>query len=172
MKTLFILLLSCASVFGQFNFTDLALTPDGCTTYSIGNVTGMNAYETVDNSNGSYTETGGYYRYVAYAYRTVGGVKIYSAAGFTQSFYDNDNTESFYITLSWSAVANADGYRIQVMDDEGYGVSNGVPLSYFDVEGALSVTIGDFDPLGFVSSPVNSYYSYDTVILTPKTICQ
>ena len=187
MKTIFALMLVAASASAQFNFTDLALTPNEvagappCTTYVVGNVPAFSAFEDTGAGASDYYESSYYYRWAIYAYRTVGGTKIYSTGGFEASFTDDDGGNSFFIQLNWTAVSLAEGYRIVVMDDPWQGLTENSNY-YVDITGGgtTSATIGKNNPSGGfdwvnAGSPtyaLNSQHGGAVVVVTPKSVCQ
>lgn len=176
MKTLLILLLSCASVFGQFNFTDLAFIgpvaasgPPPCTTYTVPSVTSLTVGLTYD-PNGSYDDFGSSdtHTYTIYAKRLVGAVTIYSTTGATGTVNETGAGPVYYITLSWPAVADATGYVV-IVDVDNFAV---LP-AYFEINStATSTTIGNGIGTGWVDAPVNNSYTSGTPTLTPTSTCQ
>lgn len=174
MKTFILLLLSGVSVFGQFNFTDLAFAKQevssGCTTYTVPQVSSLTV-TIVPASNGGYEDflVPYTYTYTIYAKIVVGGVTIYSSVGTSNSDTDDGSDPLFYyITLNWTAVSGAAGYVIVVNND-----SYGTQPQYFVTDAATTlVTIGNASSATFVDSPVNAFYTSGTPTLTPTSTCQ
>lgn len=171
MKTFVILLLSVSSVFGQFNFTDLAFTKQesgsGCTTYTIGNVPATTV-SLVPSASGGYQEffASAVYTFTVYAKRLVGSTTMYSSTGTSGSATETDTGITFYISLSWTSVTDATGYRVVVNSD-----SFGSLPAYFDTTSAFAF-IGYNGDAATVVNGIGGYTS-GTAVLTPSSpICQ
>lgn len=76
---------------------------------------------------------GGYtHNYRVYSYKTVGASRIYSATYLTLNtdFVDDNSNTAYDLTVSWTAAAGADGYRILKSDDyNGYTFDVGYDIT-------------------------------------------
>ncbi len=102
--------------------------------------------------------------YRVYAYKTVGSGRVYSASYATLSpvLNDNNSNNDYYISLSWSPVSGADGYRILQETygsayDQGYDTTS---TSVVDGDGSFY-----FDNSGpsIVVTPTSSYSNSNTL---------
>lgn len=120
---------------------------------------------TFNYSSGAYYNEGLSFEFKVYAYRVFGVTRVYSVNPYTITGTDNSNSDGYYnITLDWSDVVGADGYRIVVVNDSYAGAYND---QYFDVEGSFA-TIGLANP-GYVEE-VSAYYAYSaSPTVTPNT---
>jgi hypothetical protein len=178
MKSFFTLLMVVVmSAYAQFNFTDIAFMappaaggPPPCTSYAIDDVTSFTAAEVIDNVDGFYPQNSSLFTFTIYAYENtgVGANRVYSTNGLASSFTDSGGTDNFYVQLTWTDVAGADGYRVVAYDPEA-----SYQDAYFDVpQGYGAVKIGFSQPATFVDTPVNGYYTFATPVVTPSYRCE
>jgi hypothetical protein len=119
-----------------------------------------NAFETQDaptNAAGTiyydlaydYPNDGYEHNIRVYAYKTVGGTRIYSSTYTDLSpslFDDNGGTTYYYIEWSWTAASEAEGYRVLKYDDyNGYNYDyyyDTTSTSFNDGDGSMSWSLG------------------------------
>ena len=172
MKILLILALSCSSVFGQFNFMDLAFTgpvaasAPACTNFTIADPTSFTLTQVKDAMNGQYTFGGTLFSFTIYGIRTSGADTVYSTNGINSNFTDNNDLVPFYMTLAWTAIPNATGYLIEVISDDDFGL----PAYFIMAAGTTSATIGDINTT-YVDE-IALYYTSGSPTLTPKYVCR
>lgn len=86
-------------------------------TYTIGDVTSGYSLTFTYNA-GAYYSSGQTFEFDILAYKTVGGVRIYSVSSLPLQDTDANNALQFYMTLAWDAVSGAEGYRVIVTDPQ------------------------------------------------------
>lgn len=112
----------------------------------------------------NYYNSGNSYIFRVYSYKMVGAVKIYSSSYYTISGTDNGLNTGFYsIDLSWTAVSGADGYKIDVRQDDTYGVDPG--KNYFEVTGTTATIDG-----GYIVETDSNYVFESPLVLTPTSV--
>jgi hypothetical protein len=131
---------------GTFQLPRGPFDVQGSTTLIDGPATGS---ATQDNGAYHYHNDGYSYQYLVYAYKTVDGIKLYSATPQLIDFSDDGFGTDFYrILISWSSVPGAEGYLVLLNENDydGTGVfsdgiwrykDNGLSTSITD-NGALS----------------------------------
>lgn len=136
------------------------------TTYTIPNVTSSdtNIYPTY--SVGYATANGFAWTYDVYAYKTVGGVQIFSATPLQFTFTDDGSTNNMSFTFSWNAVTGAEGYRVIVTEDNQYGSYGD---NYTDITTTSAIYYQD-DTDGYESNSGTYYTGGSTVTPTSTTL--
>lgn len=114
--------------------------------------------------SGAYIDNGDYFEYHVYSYKNTENGPIYSASPFVISGTDTGTfSQNYSLILNWDAVANADGYRIFVVNDNQYGAYADFGFDTTHVSADIGVSaVGVDDVSG------NSYDPGKTVV-TPSS---
>lgn len=107
---------------------------------TIGTPTSGDAVFDID-ATGSYTLNGDTFGLRIWAYKTVGSQRVYSPTYFQIQEASDNYGSAGTITFSWSSVADADGYRIKMYDQQ----QNGYNYDYYQDWHTDSIIFGDSD---------------------------
>ena len=69
------------------------------------------------STSSNYPANGNTHAIRIYAFKTVAAVRVYSAGYLELSFTDDDSALTYLLNWSWSAVGDAEGYRVLKRDD-------------------------------------------------------
>jgi len=159
---------------GQLNITapaSSALAPPtnpAATIYYLTAPASPSATATYSQPSG-YENSGQYFEYYIYSYKTIAGVKYVGQPAFID-FSDNGlGSDYYYVTLNWTAVTGVDGYFV-VNESMGkfYDVATNscVDTSTGGTAGAHTGTSAIYDAGGYTHDyriysydPINEYYS-------------
>lgn len=103
----------------DLTFNGSVLTAPGlhvASTISVPAPTNAQAAQTC-NAGCEYTANGNSFTYRVYSYKTFGSSRTYSDSYTSVNFNDDESSNSFDVTVSWTPAAGADGYRILVQND-------------------------------------------------------